>query len=72
MVIIQLQVGKNTIRIFIRWRNKCKYHSKKPQNKIRFAQTKISPIPPQNGKLEYNQTFKNRQAGQLFTRTCTN
>jgi hypothetical protein len=30
MVIIQVQVGKNIIEIFFRWRSKCKYHNKKP------------------------------------------
>jgi hypothetical protein len=31
----------------------------KPQNKIKFTQTKTSLIPPQNAKSKYDQTFRN-------------
>ncbi len=36
-------------------------HNKKPQNKIRFTQTKTNSIPPRNGRLKYDQSLKNHQ-----------
>jgi hypothetical protein len=32
----------------------CEHYNKKPQNKIRFTQTKTNSIPPQNGTSEYD------------------
>jgi hypothetical protein len=55
------KLGRALLRMSIRWRSKCKHHNKKPLKNIRFSQTKSSPIPPQNGILEYNQTFRNHQ-----------
>jgi hypothetical protein len=55
MVVIQVQVGKNIVEDFLLdGGTNVNIIIEKPQNKIKFTQTKTNSIPPQNGKSKYH------------------
>jgi hypothetical protein len=62
MAIIQVQVGKNIVEdVWIDGGASVNIITENLGTKLGFTQTETNSIPPHNGRLEYDQTFRNHK-----------